>query len=245
MKVCHLNLYAKEQTNDTTLFYSTAADHYSSEEDRARLARELGDCVREYTPEYINNIIRTANENGFFVAYNHPRWSLENYSHYSRYEGLWGVEIYNTACYLAGLNEYDINIVDDILRDGKRVFASCGDDNHAARHCGGSFVMVNTDDFSYNGIITALLNGTFYSSTGPEIYELWVEDNVVHVTCSAAKQISFTTEGRRAASKRAAEALVTEAEFTLQEDDGYFRIEIIDADGNRANSQAYFLADLT
>ncbi len=245
MKVCHLNIYAKEQDNDTTLFYSTLADHYSPAEERERLAKELGDFTREYGYESINHIIRTANENGFFVAYNHPRWSLETYREYGHYEGLWGVEIYNTACYLAGLNEYDINVVDDMLRDGKRVFASCGDDNHAERTCGGSFVMVNTDDFSYHGIIEGLLSGTFYSSTGPEIYELSVCDGTVHITCSEARQISLTTEGRRAASKHAAEQPLTEAEFPLQADDGYFRIEVVDRNGNRAHTQAYFLSDLT
>ena len=244
MKVGHFNIYAKEQSNDATLFYSTIADHYAPEEQRRRLAAELGDVTREYSTESINAIIRGANEAGFFVAYNHPRWSLETYREYSGYEGLWGVEIYNTSCALAGLNEYDINVVDDMLRDGKRVFASSGDDNHSERRCGGTVVMVNADSLSYKNIIDGLLAGTFYTSTGPEIYDMWVEDGSVHITCSDARQISYSTQGRRAKAVHAGDEPLTAATFKIEPDDGYFRLDVIDSEGQHANTQAYFLADL-
>lgn len=243
MKVCHFNIYAKEQDNDATLFYSTLADHYSSPEDRERLAKELGDATREYTVDYINNLIRTANEAGFFVAYNHPRWSLENYGNYGGYEGLWGVEIFNTSCDRGGLYEYDINVLDDFLRDGKHVFASCGDDNHSERTCGGAFVMVNADKLSYKNLIDGLLSGRFYASTGPEIYDLTVCGNQVHITCSGAKHITYATEGRRAAAVHATDTVLTEATFTIQPDDGYFRLDVIDEAGCRANTQAYYVKD--
>ena len=244
MKVAHFNIYAKEQDNDATLFYSTVADHYAPDELRERLAATLGDKTREYTPEGINEIIRGANEAGFFVAYNHPRWSLETYREYGAYEGLWGVEIYNTSCALAGLNEYDIDVVDDLLRDGKRVFATSGDDNHSEKRCGGTFVKVNAPALTYKDIIDGLLGGNFYTSTGPEIYDLWVEEDTVHITCSAARQISYSTEGRRAKAVHAADGPLTSASFKIESDDGYFRLDVIDEQGQHANTQAYFLRDL-
>ena len=165
MKVCHLNLYAKEQDNDYCVDYNSVLDHYSSEELRARLNIPTGDTPRIYGSEEINRLISNANDHGFFVCYNHPRWSLENYADYSGYNGLWGVEIYNHACLTGGIYDYDINVFDDMLRDGKRIFASCGDDNHNASsdtrsiHSGGAFVMVNTDALTYSNIISALLKG--------------------------------------------------------------------------------------
>ncbi|MBO5059446.1 MAG: hypothetical protein J6C82_00850 [Clostridia bacterium] len=246
MKVCHLNLYAKKQDNNVNICYDPTLDHYTTGEKRASLKKLGGDYSRVYGRDGINEIIRTANENGFFVCYNHPRWSLENYREYSEYEGLWGVEIYNHSCNTGGLYEYDINVLDDFLRDGKRIFASCGDDNHNHRNdVLGAFVMVNAPSLSYENIISALLDGRFYASSGPVIHELYTEGNKVYIKCSDAKRITLSTFGRRAACKSAPEGgYITEAEFEIRESDTYFRIDVIDESGNRANTQAYYLEDI-
>jgi len=245
MKVCHLNLYAKERDNTKTVCYNSVLDHFSKGERRAALAN-LEEYDRVYGKDGINEIIRIANENGFFVCYNHPRWSLENYGDYCGYEGLWGVEICNYGVNAGGIYEYDINVLDDFLRDGKRVFASCGDDNHLQTGDSfGAFVMVNAPELTYDSVISALLKGDFYTSTGPAIYELYTEGNKVFVACSDARQITMSTRGRRSESVIAPVGeTVCKAEFELCEQDGYFRIDVIDAQGNRANSQAYFLEDL-
>lgn len=245
MKVCHLNLYAKEQDNDYNACYNEMFDHFSAVERRAAFKRPEQEMERVYGADGINKIIKTANENGFFVCYNHPRWSLENYGNYGGYEGLWGVEIFNTSCNVGGMYEYDINVLDDFLRDGKRIFASSGDDNHNNKKDSfGTFLMVNADELKYENIINSLLSGDFYTSTGPEIYEISVEGMTVNVKCSQAKKISLSTRGRRMASVSADDGeFITEATFDLNETDGYFRIAVVDEKGCIANSQAYFLED--
>ncbi len=250
MKVCHLNFYAKEQDNDYTFCYSAVADHFSKPERRGLINRPKEDYVREYGHEGISRLIKDANEHGFFVCYNHPRWSLENYLDYSGYEGLWGVEIYNHANAVSGLYDYDINVLDDMLRDGKRVFASCGDDNHNRKEGDrllgsfGAFVMVNAESLTYENIVGGLLSGNFYSSMAPLINELYVEDGKVYVRCSDAKRISYSTRGRRTKAVNAADGYVNEALFDIRETDGYFRIEVLDVCGLRANTQAYFIDEI-
>ena len=245
MKCCHLNLYAIKQDNSEQVCYSPVYDKYSKGERREALQKyDLG-YKRVYSGEGINDFIRIAKEKGFFVAYNHPRWSLENYKQYSQYEGLWGVEIYNHACQRGGIYEYDINVHDDFLRDGKHIFLSVGDDNHSEASSLGAFVMVNAPSLTYENIIKALLEGRFYASRGPQIHALWVEDGRVHVKCSPAKMIGMTTEGRRHGARHAEkDALITEADFEIRADDGYIRIAVEDERGLRADSQAYFVSDL-
>ena len=245
MKVCHLNLYAKEQNNDYNACYNEVYDHFSAKERRVAFRRPDKDFERVYGAEGINEIIKTANENGFFVAYNHPRWSLENYGNYGGYEGLWGVEIFNTSCNVGGLYEYDINVLDDFLRDGKRIFASSGDDNHNNKKDSfGTFVMVNADKLEYSEIINSLLNGDFYTSTGPQIYEISVDGMTVNVKCSDALKINLTTKGRRAMTVNAENGInVNEATFNLMDTDGYFRISVLDEKGRRADSQSFWLED--
>ena len=249
MKVCHLNFYAKRQDNDYTFCYNSAADHFSKPERRPFINRPEKDHERIYGHEGISALIKEANEHGFFVCYNHPRWSLENYADYSGYDGLWGVEIYNHACCVDGLYDYDINVLDDMLRDGKRVFASCGDDNHnrgaELMQSFGASVWVNADSLSYENIVDGLMSGNFYSSMGPEIYSLYVEDGRVYVKCSDAERISYSTRGRRSKAVNAKdEDYLNEASFEIRETDGYFRIEVMNEKGQRANTQAYFLNEL-
>ncbi len=247
MKVCHLNLYAKEQNNIFNICYQETADKYTPKDKRSSLLRPESDWKRVYSQEGISKIIKTANENGFFVCYNHPRWSLENYGDYSGYEGLWGVEIYNTGVNISGIYEYDINVLDDFLRDGKKIFASCGDDNHNRQSeirdadSFGAFVMVNAEKLSYSSIVKSLLNGDFYTSTGPLIYELCTDDMKVYIKCSDAKRISLSTAGRRCESKLSKEGCLNFAEFNLKESDGYFRLDVTDEYGNHANTQAYYI----
>ena len=241
MKVCHLNLYAKEQNNTYNFFYNSVADHFSKPEVRKNLKKPDVDYKRIYGADGINNIIKNANDNGFFVCYNHPRWSLENYSDYSGYNGLWGVEIYNTASNVSGIYEYNPNVFDDFLRDGKKIFATSGDDNHNHRQDSfGTFVMINAKRLDYKTIIDALLKGDFYVSNGPLIYELYIKNDKVKIKCSDAKAISYSTFGRRAKCKVAeAGKLLNEAEFEIKKSDRYFRIDVIDEFNNRANTQSY------
>ena len=249
MKVCHLNLYAKDQHNDHTFCYNSVADHFCAPERKGLINKPCEDYERKYGHEGISRLIKDANEQGFFVCYNHPRWSLENYGDYCGYEGLWGVEIYNHACAVDGLYDYDVNVLDDMLRDGKRVMASCGDDNHNRRgdlECSfGASVYVNAESLCYKAIVDGLLAGDFYTSMGPEIYSLYVEDGFVHIKCSDARQICYSTRGRRVRSVRARDGeRLTEAAFEIREADGYFRIDVIDEYGKRANTQAYFIDEL-
>lgn len=241
MKVCHLNVYAKEAKNVNNFHYSKVADHYSEDKTAEEMLRKYGDHERVYSKEAINSIIKQANENGFFVCYNHPRWSLENYNDYSGFEGLWGVEIFNTSCEVAGLYEYNINVFDDFLRDGKKVFASSGDDNHNTfEDSFGTFVMVNADSLSYENIISGLLGGNFYTSTGPEIFRISIKDNKATIKTSEAKQISMSSAGRYSKSCIAKDGeSINEAVFELRDDLGYIRFDVVDKFGKRANSQSF------
>ncbi len=248
MKVCHLNFYAKKQDNDYTFCYNSVADHFSKPDRRPHINRPENDVPRVYGHKGISALIKEANEQGFFVCYNHPRWSLENYANYCGYEGLWGVEILNHTCNVDGLYDYDINVLDDMLRDGKRVFASCGDDNHnnngSLLQSFGASVYVNADSLSYENIVNGLLSGNFYSTAGPEIYSLYIDGGKVYIECSDAKRISYSTRGRRSRAENAAEGYINSAVFEIKDTDGYFRIEVIDEKGQRANTQAYFLDEL-
>jgi hypothetical protein len=142
---------------------------------------------RIYDVNEINEIIRKANSEGCLVSYNHPVWSLQNYSDYIGLKGLWGVEWYNTGCVRAGFPD-TMQPIDDLLRQGERVFPLATDDAHIIDDCFSGFVMIKSHELKYDSIFNALKNGDFYSSTKPEIYEITYEDGKINIKTSPVKK---------------------------------------------------------
>lgn len=236
MKAIHLNFYALDQHNVITPCYNSVYDHYTNDYIRS-ITKYEAEYDREFSPQGINDMIRIAKEKGFLVSYNHPNWSLDNAASYLQYEGLDFVEIYNHSCTMAGEDSYIIKAFDDILRDGKKIYATMCDDSHRLDRMFGGWVMINAERLDYKTIMEALRNGNFYCSNGPEIYSLVREGNTVTIKTSPAKRIALSTSGRRCGVLWGDG--VTEATFELQDSDGYFRITVDDLYGNHAHTQAY------
>lgn len=236
MRVIHLNFYALDQHNTVTPCYNSVYDHFINETVKDKI-RFNGEFQREYSPEGINEIIKEAKKQGFLVSYNHPDWSLETACDYLNYENLDFVEVYNHSCTVKGGEGYLIKAFDDILRSGKKVYATMCDDSHSEKTMFGGWVMINAQSLNYKTIMDALKNGEFYSSQGPEIYSITVEDNVVTVKTSKAKRIALSTRGRRCEAQNGEN--IIKASFKLKETDGYFRITVVDEYNNRAHSQSY------
>ena len=203
---------------------------------------------RSHTPECVNAMIKAGREGGFFVTYNHPCWSQENYLDYSAYEGMNALEILNYGTEAAGYQAYAPGVYDDLLKLGNRIFAVAADDNHNkfpddSGKCDsfGGFVMIKAPDLKYESITKALFDGHFYASSGPEIHELYIEDEKIHVKCSDAVRISVSSNRRSMQAVGAAPGqTVNEAEFDLRRADKYFRITVTDQYGRHADSNACF-----
>ncbi len=247
MRVCHLNFYALDPHNTLTPCYSSVYDHYVSEQVKPLISYDK-EYKREYSAKGINDIINTANSQGFLVSYNHPTWSLENATDYLAYENLFAVEVYNHACCLGGRLD-DEHAFDDMLRSGKKVFCLAGDDNHNLNgfdgevcESFGGWVQINAERLDYTAIMQALKNGDFYASTGPEIYSLTLDGDTVTIETSPCESVFLTTDNRRTSAVHCTKNnLVTTATFKLNEQDKFFRIRAIDEKGKKALSQAYFV----
>ena len=208
---------------------------------------------RDYSPEFINALVRDMRDRGFFVTYNHPVWSLENYNDYTAYNSFSAMEIYNFGAVIVGSDAYSPAIYDEMLRAGcGRLYAVAADDNHnkstqesGGGDSGGGFVMIKAEKLEYKTIMSALKRGDFYASQGPEIHELYVEDGMVHIKCSDASKIVYTNCSRasRVIFAKPGEP-ITEASFSIREHDGYFRLTVTDLLGRNANTSGYFLEDI-
>jgi hypothetical protein len=211
-------------------------------------AVDRGDFKLEYNPESISRFMNMGREQGFFVTYNHPVWSLERYSDYINYNGMHAMEIQNYGCVVDGFFEYNEQIYDEMLTNGKRIFALATDDNH--NHQGnndsfGGFIMIKAEELEYGKITDALLGGNFYASEGPEILELYIEGDEIVGKCAPAREIRFNTATRAHAYNIAKPGeFVTECRMKLDKRDKYIRLTVTDDQGKHANSNAYFLDEI-
>ena len=255
LKSCHLCLIAGSSDiciqpcwNERYAYIGNAGKHW----DKISFDASEEPFERIYSPEGINELIRKGREAGFFVTYNHPAWSLENYEQYTAYEGMHAMEILNYGTETAGYPAYVPNIYDDMLRSGKRIFAVAADDNHNRfpeedPRCDsfGGFVMIKAEELKYESIMDALFKGDFYASSGPEIYELYIEGNEIHVSCSDCVSITLNTGQRSAKAVRAEKGKVINcASFTFLDSDRYLRITVRDERVRFANTRAYFLDEV-
>jgi hypothetical protein len=196
-------------------------------------------------------MMQIGREEGFFVTWNHPNWSRETFDNYARYHGMHAIELMNGGATAIGYDDYNPRIYDDVLRGGERIYCIGADDNHNGApddsiRCdsGWAWTMIKADKLDYETIADAMKKGHFYASEGPEIYDLYVEDGKVHITCSPASRVFCTYEKRAAGIVHAENGeLITEAEFNANPDLGYFRITVRDEKGNVACTNAYFPED--
>ncbi len=250
IKTCHLCCIALEQDNliqpcyhrEWYLFGNAPKYRHLIKYDESK-----PDFVREYSADCINKIISECRESGFFVTYNHPSWSLENLSEYGKYVGMNAMEICNYGSLEEGYDDYNEKEYDYILRGGQRIYCMSTDDNHNIRKDSfGGFTCINSEKLEYRTITSALEKGKFYASQGPEIKELWYEDKKIGIKCSSAAKIVLNTGIRRTEVLYCEEGKdLNEAVFNVTENDNYVRITVTDFSGKHANTNAYFVDELT
>lgn len=252
---CHINFIALDPDNDIQPFWHRTKYIIGNNHLRhlGKFDENEPDFERWYDEYCISRMMREGQKKGFFVTYNHPGWSREDYSFYSKYEGMNALEIMNGSGIINGYEDYAVRPYDELLLQGKKIFAIAGDDNHNRKpldsvysDSGVCWTMIKAEKLTYKAITDSLLAGNLYSSEGPEIYELYVEDGKVTIKCSEAQSISI----QRGAKQNEMFTMkngnpLTQATFDLKSAKyGYFRLTVTDLKGKRAFTNAYFPEDI-
>ena len=246
----HLNLISRDPDQTGMVCHDFAADRDfwpGIHRNRKILSAE----PRLYDVDYVNHLIEEANRAGYFVTLNHPTWSRNTYPEYIGLKGLWGVEVWNTACVMLGHDEQNVRVWNDFLQAGTKLFPVAADDFHHDYDAFGGWLMVDAPELTYKAVIAAMEHGDFYASTGPELHSAVVEDGQLRIQCSPCRLILAGSNCRKCfrASAGQDEPLLTEAVFDLrqwawlyneaQKDDAWLRITLEDAEGHHAYTRAY------
>ncbi|MBQ6980136.1 MAG: hypothetical protein IJQ07_05770 [Clostridia bacterium] len=245
MKTYHINFYSKDRNKTVSAVFNDCnisnSVHYVTDEMRAKK------FDAKYSIESINEIIRLMHEDGFLVMYNHPRWSLQRYHDYIDLKRLWGIEVYNTGCdIITTMRETDTPF-EDLLLAGNFVVPIADDDTHGSADLFGGFSIIEAKKLEYDEILSAMGRGDIYSSTGPLIHELSIDNNFLTIKCDSVKRIFINSERRWGRSMRGEN--ITCAKFDISDffeynkkyniKNSFIRITIEDNDGYKAWTRAY------
>src|SRR5918999_1339424 len=181
----------------------------------------------------------------------HPYWSGLRADEFAGCEGLLGLEVYNAACELeVGRGLAGVHWDDVLEADGRPWFGLAVDDSHQPGFDTSlAWTWVRARERSEGAVLDALRRRAFYSSTGPVIKELVVEDSTVVVRTTPAQRVTLMTGRTRGASvnggrlgyssrgeilERSPEGAVTAARLVAPRQAPYARLEVADANGARA-----------
>ena len=168
----------------------------------------------------------------------HPNWSGNTSAEVQAVSGYSMIEIWNSGCAINNDTDRNAPYWDELLLDGKHIWGVATDDGHPMLdHCHG-WVRVNAEK-NVSSILEALKAGAFYASTGPEIYDFFVEDGVAHVVCSPCAKIRF--RHFRVPYPVQSGYDLTGAQQKVWEGSNYIRAEVIDDKGRTAWTNPIFL----
>ena len=181
---------------------------------------------------------------GAFVAATHPYWYNLTEADVRSLGPIHAVEIFNGTSVDHSERADSWYMLDLLLDRGERYTACATDDAHfnPERHDAGlGWVQVKSETLEPEALLTALRTGDYYSSTGPQIFDLRIiQGQVLEVQCSPAARVLITGSGYHARS--VAGHGLREAQFDLSGwQSPYLRVIVRAADGGRAWSNPIWL----
>ncbi len=149
----------------------------------------------------------------------HTYWSGLRPDDWEEVEELVGLEVYNAGCELEVGRGLASLHWDEVLEHGRVCFGIATDDSHHPRYDTSlAWVWARCSERSPAAVLEALRVGAFYSSAGPRILALVVEEGGVEVRCTPARSVTLLAGRARGARANAGE-------------DGYrHRAEILELD---------------
>ena len=193
-------------------------------------------------------VARRACDVGAFVGLAHPHWNVVSESDaLAVVDIIDAVEIYNHGCEVEVSRGYGLHMAEMLLNKGHRVTQYAADDAHFKHQRGtfndafGGWVQVKSETLTADAIVAALKSGDYYSSTGPELHDIQLDDGTVRVSCSPVETVLVS--GRGATFRRDHDVSLIEFEADIREmrETPYICVTVIDAEGRRAWSNPIWL----
>ena len=182
-------------------------------------------------------VIDRVNRVGGLPIAAHPAWSLNTPEFLKSLDGVALSEVYNTMSDepFNGPRGNSESLLDVTAANGKAYQLVASDDSHWYRgeQCV-SWVMVQAEELTVSAILTALREGRFYASQGPEIRNITVEGELITVETSPASKITFCSNLYYVDDRCRSGKGLTREVYRVRPNERFVRIQVTDADGRKA-----------
>ncbi|GMV82987.1 MAG: hypothetical protein AMXMBFR7_41710 [Planctomycetota bacterium] len=206
------------------------------------------------TAAHPQEVIDEVTGRGGLVYFAHPYWCKHKLRDFEPLSGYTGFEVYNHGCRDAGRPDSGAQW-DDLLAQSGVCPCIATDDCHGpggASDTYGGWTWIRTEERSREAAIEALRAGMNYSSSGPEILALEIEDAVlggngkpqvathrITVRTSPVREIFFVSDVSGSCCEPDPEAArggatIAEGSFVVRPGCRYVRVEILDHAGRKA-----------
>ena len=185
---------------------------------------------------HADTICRAADAGAYNVLL-HP--GLTNFLDFDRLPMgcLHAVETFNQNAAVAWPDQAEARyLVDALLARGHRVHVTVGDDAHWHHRWDrfAAWVEVRADSLAPEALLQALKAGAYYSSQGPKIENVDLDDDRVRVACSPARSIALTGIHGWRSDVVIGEGLEQTTLDLTKLGSPYWRLTVTDAHGKRA-----------
>jgi hypothetical protein len=180
----------------------------------------------------------------------HPYWSGVTPGTLELPDNVVGIEVFNAGCELEIGRGLAAVHWDELLESGRLCPAIATDDSH---HPGFdsdlAWTWVKAAELSRAAVLEALATGSAYSSSGPRIHDVHLEDGAVEVRCSPCRAVTLVSGRTTGASvnvgrlgyrhhgrelERNDAGLVVHARLDVPPSARHVRVEVTDAAGRKA-----------
>lgn len=199
---------------------------------------ETGDIERQGSGQEIIDRVRAL---GGMAIMCHPRWSFMPYEYFEGLEGYAAFEVYNGVCEKAVGRGFSNEYWDKYMTAFERgIWAVAADDmHHPAREFGMGWTVVNAEK-TFESITEAICRGDAYSSSGPRIETIRVDEESITLHTSSAKAVKFIKRGGRVVETVQGEH-VKVATYYPTGDELYVRAEVHGHDGRIAWTNPFWI----
>ena len=182
-------------------------------------------------------IAKRAFDAGAFVAIAHPEWSMMSETDAASITSAHAVEVYNHGSEVECDRGRGLHTADILLSKGRNLSFIATDDAHfrtGNSDAFGGWVMVKAEDNTTESILEALKVGANYSSTGPDFYDLTVEDHQICIKSSPVSAIIIQGAGCRTLTELGENLTDVIMPFRWPDDAKWLRVTLINENGKKA-----------
>ena len=174
----------------------------------------------------------------------HPAWSMNTTEFLCSLDGVDIAEVYNTVSGepFNGPRADAEALLDVAAANGKYFKLTAADDSHfyQGEQCV-SFVQVQAEELTAPSILSALRQGRFYASQGPQIRNIEIRDDELIVETSPVDRITVCSNRVWVKDRCVQGKGLTERSYKIQPGEKYIRVRLTDHAGRKAWSNPIVL----